>query len=70
MNGKNIQLGKLMRQCIRIVRHNAGYYPTSIFPPPDKDTTTPDRYAAAGCRLIAENIETDLRDYFKELGVR
>jgi len=39
----------------QIIKDHKSYYPISIFPEPEEGCTV-DRYTAAGCRLVCDNI--------------
>lgn len=41
------------------------FYPEAIFPPPPKGST-PDAFAAAGCRLVCDNVARALRELAEE----
>ena len=40
---------------IQIIKDHKSYYPISIFPEPEPGCAV-DRYTAAGCRLVCDNI--------------
>lgn len=49
----------------QIIKNHKAHYPTNIFPEPEEGCSM-DRYTAAGCRLVCDNILHTIDEQLKE----